>query len=151
MVDKPPDHYALLGVDSDADDAAIRAAYRALAKQHHPDMSVDETAHSTEHFLRIQEAYDVLRDPTLRAHYDLELARQAAQQDAERRQREQAYQEALGLRRTPIQPVPARTAAPRRLIRGGRLFYLAALVLVIAVVGLIIGQRKLKREAELDQ
>ena len=49
-----PDLYALLGVAADADGDAIRAAYRALAKLHHPDLADDATAASTDQFIRIQ-------------------------------------------------------------------------------------------------
>jgi len=70
-----PDHYEALGVSRSADADAIRTAWRAQAKQLHPDLSDGE---SNEAFRRLQEAYDVLRDPQRRAHYDDTLARQAA-------------------------------------------------------------------------
>ncbi|MFI4998903.1 MAG: J domain-containing protein [Reyranellales bacterium] len=72
-----PDHYQELGLARDADAEAIRAAYRTLAKQLHPDLSDPAGAESKVPFLRLQEAYDVLRDPLRRAQYDGELARQA--------------------------------------------------------------------------
>ena len=69
-------HYEVLGVTMDADQAAIRRAYLGLCKKTHPDMhglagAQDPTLH--EAFLRVQDAYRVLRDPTLRAFYDGEL------------------------------------------------------------------------------
>ena len=38
MADKR-DYYEVLGVDKNADDAAIKKAYRVLAKKYHPDMN----------------------------------------------------------------------------------------------------------------
>ncbi len=60
-----PDLYAILGVSRDADAAAIKAAYRQRAKASHPDHGSDGEA-----FRRVKDAYDVLSDPLLRAHYD---------------------------------------------------------------------------------
>jgi molecular chaperone DnaJ len=63
------DYYQLLGVPRGADDAAIKAAYRRLAKEHHPDRHngcTDKEAH----FKAINEAYDVLKDANKRAAYD---------------------------------------------------------------------------------
>jgi len=63
------DYYEVLGIQRGADDAAIKAAYRRLAKEHHPDRHngcTDKEAH----FKAISEAYDVLKDPQKRAAYD---------------------------------------------------------------------------------
>ena len=38
MAEQKRDYYEVLGVDKNADDAAIKKAYRALAKKYHPDM-----------------------------------------------------------------------------------------------------------------
>lgn len=62
------DYYAVLGVPRDADEEAIRRAYRMLARKHHPD--VDKTAGATKRFQELQEAYEVLSDPQKRARYD---------------------------------------------------------------------------------
>jgi DnaJ-class molecular chaperone len=65
-------HYATLGLDRRCTLAQIRAAYRALAKQHHPDVNPNSPAASA----RTQElnaAYETLSDPDLRAAYDREL------------------------------------------------------------------------------
>ena len=63
------DYYDLLGVARGADDAAIKSAYRRLAKECHPDRHQgcrDQEAK----FKAISEAYDVLKDPQKRAAYD---------------------------------------------------------------------------------
>ena len=38
------DYYQILGVDPDADDKAIKTAYRRLARKYHPDVSAEENA-----------------------------------------------------------------------------------------------------------
>src|SRR5215213_5807438 len=63
------DYYELLGVPKAADDAAIKAAYRNLAKEHHPDRK-NGCKESEARFKAINEAYDVLKDPQKRAAYD---------------------------------------------------------------------------------
>lgn len=68
MADKR-DYYEVLGVDRSADDAALKKAYRTLAKKYHPDANPgDETA--AEKFKEASEAYSVLSDPQKRAQYD---------------------------------------------------------------------------------
>ncbi|MEP9385108.1 molecular chaperone DnaJ [Nocardioides sp. KR10-350] len=62
------DPYELLGVDRDADDAAIKKAYRKLARQYHPDVNPDPV--SQERFKEISHAYEILSDPQKRAAYD---------------------------------------------------------------------------------
>jgi DnaJ-class molecular chaperone len=63
------DYYALLGVGRDADDAALKKAYRTLARQHHPDKNPGDR-HAEERFKEISEAYAVLIDGTKRGAYD---------------------------------------------------------------------------------
>src|SRR6478672_3434040 len=63
------DYYDLWGVPRGADDAAIKAAYRKLAKEHHPDRH-NGCSDKEAHFKAINEAYDVLKDPQKRAAYD---------------------------------------------------------------------------------
>ena len=63
------DYYQVLGVDADANDKAIKAAYRRLARKYHPDVSAEENA---EHqFKELSEAYEVLKDKDKRAEYDI--------------------------------------------------------------------------------
>jgi curved DNA-binding protein len=62
------DYYEVLGVSRDADQDAIRRAYRKLARQYHPDLNSDEGAE--ERFKELGEAYEVLSDPERREQYD---------------------------------------------------------------------------------
>jgi molecular chaperone DnaJ len=62
------DYYEVLGVPRDAGDADIKRAFRALARELHPDVSDEPEA---EHrFREVAEAYEVLSDPERRATYD---------------------------------------------------------------------------------
>jgi molecular chaperone DnaJ len=63
------DYYELLGVPRGADEAAIKAAYRRLAKECHPDRH-NGCRDQEARFKAINEAYDVLKDPQKRAAYD---------------------------------------------------------------------------------
>jgi molecular chaperone DnaJ len=63
------DFYELLGISRGADDAAIKSAYRRMAKEHHPDRK-GGCKQSETHFKAINQAYDVLKDPQKRAAYD---------------------------------------------------------------------------------
>ncbi len=62
------DYYQVLGVPRDADQTAIKDAFRALALRYHPDRSKEPGAE--ERFKEIAEAYAVLGDPKKRAEYD---------------------------------------------------------------------------------
>ncbi len=63
------DFYAILGVPQDADQAAIKKAYRKLARKHHPDQNAGD-ASSEKRFKDIGEANAVLSDPKQREEYD---------------------------------------------------------------------------------
>jgi curved DNA-binding protein CbpA len=60
-------YYLLLGIPQDADGHTIRSAFRALARQYHPDAGEGSSA---ERFREILVAYETLNDPTRREAYD---------------------------------------------------------------------------------
>ena len=62
--------YAILGIPPDADEETIRTAYRALARQYHPDSGEGS---SPEKFREVVDAYEILGDPERRHRYDLQL------------------------------------------------------------------------------
>ena len=62
------DYYEILGVSREADTEELKRAYRRLARKYHPD--VNKEAGSEERFKEISRAYEVLKEPELRARYD---------------------------------------------------------------------------------
>ena len=63
------DYYATLGVHKSATEKDIKAAYRKLARKHHPDVNLgDKSAEGR--FKELNEAYEVLGDPDKRRKYD---------------------------------------------------------------------------------
>jgi len=63
------DYYSVLGVPRTADEKEIKAAYRKLARKHHPDVNPDSKT-AEESFKEVSEAYAVLSDKEKRAKYD---------------------------------------------------------------------------------
>jgi curved DNA-binding protein len=63
------DYYEVLGVSKDADEKAIKAAYRKLARKYHPDVCANKVEGESK-FKDINEAYEVLSDKDKRAKYD---------------------------------------------------------------------------------
>lgn len=68
-----PDHYATLGLDRGCAAAQIRAAYRLLAKRHHPDLH-GEAPETVARAQALNAAHEILGDPARRRAYDRELA-----------------------------------------------------------------------------
>jgi hypothetical protein len=75
-----PDYYETLHVSARADRRAIVAAYRRLARKHHPDLSSDAVA--TERMRDLNDAVEILADPQKRAHYDARRAQLHGQEAA---------------------------------------------------------------------
>ena len=102
--------YEILGIDKSADDAAVKAAYRKLAKKNHPDLNPGNKA-AAETFHQIGTAYDLLSDATKRAAYD----RGEIGLDGQPRQQQQFYRDhATGpqAHRYRQQSSPGRNPAP---------------------------------------
>ena len=77
-------YYVILGIERAEGSSAIRTAFRELARRYHPDRAGPE---STRAFQEIQEAYQVLSDPTSRRAYDRRFTEEsevAAQPSASR-------------------------------------------------------------------
>lgn len=82
------DYYAILEVSSTATATEIKKSYRRLARLHHPDLH--QNGRDTQ-IKRLNEAYEVLRDPKKRAVYDAqrrELQKQAEALAAFKRQQQ---------------------------------------------------------------
>lgn len=63
------DYYEILGVARTANDKDIKAAYRKLARKHHPDVNAGDASAEAK-FKEVAEAFAVLSDPDKRAKYD---------------------------------------------------------------------------------
>jgi len=62
-------HYEVLGLAEDADNDAIKAAWKKAARETHPDVNQSDPK-AAERFQRAKEAYDVLSDTVARERYD---------------------------------------------------------------------------------
>ena len=70
---KTKDYYKVLGVPNDADERQIKSAYRKLSKVHHPDKAAKQgltKEQAEKKMASINEAYEVLSNPELRARFD---------------------------------------------------------------------------------
>ncbi len=63
------DYYKILGIGRDADEKAVKSAFRKLARKYHPDVNPGDRE-AERRFKEISEAYEVLRDPKKREQYD---------------------------------------------------------------------------------
>ena len=64
--------YSILGVSNDAKELDIKKAYRKLSYEYHPDKN-GGNKEKEEIYKKINEAYDILKDPTKRKQYDYEI------------------------------------------------------------------------------
>jgi len=71
MSKEDDNYYGILGIKRDADEKAIRKAYRKKAVKWHPDKNQEKKEEAEEMFKKIAEAYDVLSDPEKRKIYDM--------------------------------------------------------------------------------
>ena len=102
----PPTHYDTLGVNRNATTTEIRAAYRKLALQHHPDRNPQDPVGAGERFKLVNAAYQILSDPEKRRRYDERLSQADARPSAPRRPQPQRPQ--------PQQRRPQTSAGGRR-------------------------------------
>src|SRR5271156_194344 len=110
------DPYLALGVAKDADISAIRSAHRKLVLKYHPDRlkGEEEQARGKDAFQKVQQAYELLSDPTTRARYDNRVKFAQLKKEAMTRDpppRTAAY---------PMRPPPPST--PNREYRDGRIY-----------------------------
>lgn len=64
------EYYKILGVSRNASLKEIRSAFRKLSREYHPDVAKCDKTRAEEEFKRINEAYQILSDPSKRAKYD---------------------------------------------------------------------------------
>ena len=77
------DAYEVLGVREDADADELRRAYQQLARQYHPDRAGGQASSAddvNDHFRRVQDAWELVRDPEERRRYDAERRAAALQE-----------------------------------------------------------------------
>ncbi|ETN45468.1 uncharacterized protein HMPREF1541_09300 [Cyphellophora europaea CBS 101466] len=117
----PPDPYEALGVAKDADIAAIRSAHRKLVLKHHPDRIQDPALKEKgkDAFQKIQQAYEILSEPSKRARYDDQirlatLRKEAMMRDGPTTTRSQTY---------PMRPAPPREDFQREFSTEDGAFY----------------------------
>ncbi|XVE85749.1 hypothetical protein DITRI_Ditri17bG0115900 [Diplodiscus trichospermus] len=89
--------YQFLGVSAEADLEEIKAAYRRLSKEYHPDTTSLPLKAASEKFMKLREVYNVLSNEESRNFYDWTLAQEAASRKAEklRMRFEDPYQQDL--------------------------------------------------------
>lgn len=97
------DAYAVLGLEPSVDDDAIQNAYRMLARRFHPDIAGEA---ATARMMRINAAFDQIRNPARRAEYDIELDEIDPDRAAEARRRRQHHDPT-----SPVQASAARRTA----------------------------------------
>jgi molecular chaperone DnaJ len=115
------DYYEVLGVPRNADQAAIKSAYRRLARRLHPDVVGNM---SSEAFREVQTAFETLSDLERRRHYDAALALRETRPRAHRVDRATLDTRGLiewGLESAPAAALGEVLLTPSEAARGGTL------------------------------
>jgi curved DNA-binding protein CbpA len=106
-----PDPYKILQVDPEAEDEVIEAAYKRLARKYHPDVAPGPEAQ--ERMVRINQAWELLRDSTRRAAVDRARARTAGSAARAAAAEARARATAQAQARATYQPRPGQQPASR--------------------------------------
>ncbi|XP_028805724.1 NAD(P)H-quinone oxidoreductase subunit T, chloroplastic-like [Neltuma alba] len=77
-------HYEFLGVSAEADIEEIKAAYRRLSKEYHPDTTSLPLKTASDKFMKLREVYNVLSNEERRKFYDWTLLQEAASRQSEK-------------------------------------------------------------------
>ncbi|XP_027116883.2 NAD(P)H-quinone oxidoreductase subunit T, chloroplastic-like [Coffea arabica] len=77
-------HYQFLGVSAEADMEEIKAAYRRLSKEYHPDTTSLPLKAASDKFMKLREVYDILSNEEKRKFYDWTLAQEAVSREADK-------------------------------------------------------------------
>lgn len=77
-------HYQFLGISAEADLDEIKAAYRKLSKEYHPDTTSLPLKTASDKFMKLKEVYNVLSNEESRRFYDWTLAQEVASRQAEK-------------------------------------------------------------------
>ncbi len=112
------DPYLALGVAKDADISAIRSAHRKLVLKYHPDRIKDEAERikGKDAFPKVQQAYELLSDPTRRSRYDDRVKLAQLKKEA------MAREPTVRMGTYPTRPAPPPMATPTREYRDGRFY-----------------------------
>ncbi len=88
-------YYDILGITPDADQAVIKAVYRALCQKYHPDRFKGDGEYATEKMHVINAAYEILSDPIKRKAYDMEWGHSGDYQSSQNENTEYANYDSL--------------------------------------------------------
>ncbi|KPI44595.1 uncharacterized protein AB675_8801 [Cyphellophora attinorum] len=113
-MDLPPDPYDALGVAKDADVSAIKSAHRKLVLKCHPDRIQDPALKEKgkEAFQKIQQAYELLTDPSKKARYDDQVRLAALRREAMARDGPTTRSQTYPIRHGPPPPPASRHYSP---------------------------------------
>jgi curved DNA-binding protein CbpA len=113
-MDSSDNPYEILGISSDADETAIKKAYRQEARIHHPDKQKTDKdrERATAEFAKIADAYDLLQDPVRR--YDWRMSQQGKIKSTPQKPSSPARSttSTATMTRTSINAPPTRTSIP---------------------------------------